>query len=120
MSKGNSGLHHAQSAKLFINKGMGQYICKKVVYRPPPAVQTYTKYLSKNTERICYIRKNHMQHWSVKNAEKDFKIPSQNHWVVHNFNFVNPEKTFIHLGDSNDSLQILCANESILGTFFNV
>ena len=45
-----------------------------------------------------------MQHWAVKDSEKDFLVPNQNHWVVHNFNFVNTEMTFEHLGDSDDSL----------------
>ena len=46
------------------------------------------------------IKKMHMHHWIFAGLDDEFIIPLKNSWDIHTFSFINHEKHFNCLADS--------------------
>ena len=114
----NVGIHHSRAAQTF--DSIGKFIIKAPTYKPNKSLDYSSSYISKDFEDICYPRKLYAQHWILQDVPFEFKIPSKNAWQVHQFNFVNPEKTFIMMGESSKGPQIIYFDSFCVGTLFNI
>lgn len=104
--KGNVGLHHRRSAEEY--QTLGKYIVKAPIYRPKKMIELIEIYKAKTTETIIYIKKNYMNHWTVKDIYPlEFKAQLLGEWDCHNFSFVNKEKMFFVIGESEKGPAIL-------------
>ena len=116
--KGNVGLHHRRSAEEY--QTLGKYIVKAPIYRPKKINELVEIYKAKTTETIIYIKKNYMNHWSVKGIYPfEFKAQLLGEWDCHSFSFVNNDKKFVVLGESERGPAILDFG-NILALHFNV
>lgn len=91
---------------------------KSPVFRPNlEHNEKYKFFKSRNYEEICQIKKIFLHHWALEGMDSEFLVPLKNSWDMHNFNFVNPEKTFIILAESIRGAVIIECNK-ILGSMF--
>jgi len=115
----NVGLHYVRAAQAF--DSLGKFIIKTPVYKPKAMKEITPNYLSnKHTEDFCYLKKIYMQHWALQGLDFEFVIPAKNTWDIHQFNFVNPNKTFVVLAESKRSPQIIYFDSFCIGTLFNI
>lgn len=118
LPKGNVGLHHRRSAEEY--QTLGRYILKAPIYRPKKLTELVEIYKAKTTESIVYIKKNYMNHWAIKDIYPlEFKAQLLGEWDCHAFSFVNKEKTFTVLGESEKGPCVLDIG-NILALHFNV
>ena len=116
--KGNVGLHHRRSAEEY--QTLGKYIVKAPIYRPKKMNELVEIYKAKTTETIIYIKKNYLNHWAIKNIYPyEFKAQLLGEWDCHAFSFVNKEKMFIVLAESERGPALLDFG-NILASHFNV
>jgi len=93
---------------------------KAPIYRPKKINELVEIYKAKTTETIIYIKKNYMNHWCVKGIYPfEFKAQLLGEWDCHTFSFVNKDKMFVSLGDSERGPAILDFG-NILALHFNV
>jgi len=103
--KMNAGLHNAKAAQSF--DSLGKYVIKTPAYKPKNSEDYTLSYISKDIEDICSIKKIYLQHWILQGLPFEFKVASKHSWHVHQFNFVNPQKTFIVMAESPRGPQII-------------
>jgi hypothetical protein len=115
--RANAGLHFRLAAQEY--NTVGKFIIQKPVFRVN-SVQQSKLFKSKNTETICYIKKSYLQHPFLKDVDFEFLVESANRWDPHPFNFLNPNKTFYVLGESNEGPQIISFRDLHLGLQFHV
>lgn len=116
--KGNVGLHHRRSAEEY--QTLGKYIVKAPIYRPKKLTELVEIYKAKTTESIIYIKKNYMNHWALKNIYPlEFKAQLLGEWDCHAFSFVNKDKMFYVLAESERGPCILDFG-NMLALHFNV
>lgn len=116
--KVNVGLHYRRAAQDFTS--LGKYMIKQPVYKPKPLFDSSTHYLGKSNEDFCNIRKIYLQHWALQGVDFEFKIPFQASWDVHQFNFMNPAKTFYVLAESKAGPQIIHLEPFCIATLFHI
>lgn len=77
----------------------------------------FFEFLIRNYEEVCTIKKIFLHHWGLEGMDREFLVPLKNSWDMHTFNFVNEEKTFIILADSNRG-GVIIESGRILATMF--
>ena len=114
--KGNVGLHHRKSAEEY--QTLGKFIVQAPVFRTKKVFNEI--YRAKNTETIVFIKQNSINHWAVKGIYPfEFKVQVLGEWDLHAFSFVNKEKIFTVLGESERG-PVFIEFGNILGLKFNV
>lgn len=116
--KVNAGLHYRRAAQS--HDSIGKYILKHPVYKPGPVIESPMSYLSKSDEEFCIVKKVYVQHWALQNVRSEFKIPFKSYWDVHDFNFINNNKTFSVLGETKYGPQIIYFATYCVATQFNI
>ncbi len=116
--KMNAGLHNAKAAESF--DSLGKYVIKTPAYKPKTSEDYTLSYISKDVEDICSIKKVYLQHWILQGLPFEFKVASKHSWHVHQFNFVNPNKTFIVMAESPRGPQIISFGSFCVASQFPV
>lgn len=116
--KMNVGLHHAKAAQSF--DSVGKFIIKTPTYKPKARGDHSLTYVSKDIEDICSIKKLYLQHWVLQALPSEFKVPAKNNWHIHQFNFVNPNKTFIVMAESSRCPEVIYFDSFCVGVLFNI
>lgn len=116
--KVNVGIHHRRAAEEF--QTLGKYMIKQPAYKPKPMIESSTHYLGRTDEDFCTTKKVFLQHWTLLNVQREFKIPLKTHWDIHNFNFINPNKTFVVLAESKSRPQVIFLDPYCVATYFPI
>ena len=117
VSKGNVGIHSRIQAESF--NTIGKFVTKVPQYRPKTATGNMLM-TSTNQENICYLKKQHLQHYLFASVSPQFVVQSRNNWDVHSFNFVNPNKKFVTLAESEKGPMVIQLSDNIVGTQFTI
>ena len=118
MPKMNVGIHNAKAAQSY--DSLGKFIIKTPVYKPKTRGDHSLSYVSKELEDVCFLKKVYLQHWVLQGLPYEFKIPAKNSWHIHQFNFVNPRKTFVTMADSSRCPQMIYFDSFCVGTLFDI
>jgi len=85
---GNIGLHNTKAAEKF--GSLGSYFIKKM-QNTAKTLTNQDIYLNNMYEQIVKVKKSYIQHWTVRNISKEFKVACYNKWDVHPINILNAE-----------------------------
>ena len=116
----NIGIHHKRSA-LDPNNSLCKYMQKpqsvqqRIFKGKGNAIVTNT-----NIEDYCQVKHLYCQHFALKTLPLEFVVPMKNNWDIHNFNFVNPYKTFVVMAETKKTPQIIYFEPHCVGTLFEV
>ena len=100
-TKANAGIHYEKTVQEY--HSLGKYIIKAPIYRPKNLNDDKNVFTTRRSESVCFIKKNHVNHWIFDKVEKEFLICSKSPWNIHTFNFLNREKTFTILAENQKS-----------------
>lgn len=115
---GNAGLHSNRAAQGY--NSIGKYMLKGPIYKPQPRSDQIGRFLQRNYEAFCSVKKLHLQHWLLKQVPLEFLAPLKNSWDTHPFNFVSPLRTFITLAESQKGPVLIALGDNIIGAQFSV
>ena len=113
LTRGNTGIHNRKAAE-------EQSIFK--VQQPPvyhTSSNSNSNYMNTEYERLCYIKKIHLHHWSLVDVPIEFKVECLNKWDIHKFSYISNERRFGILGDSLKG-PVIIEYPYILGTLFQI
>lgn len=114
----NAGLHSNRAVQVF--NSIGKYMIKAPIYKPQPRLDKYGLFLQRNYENFCFLKKIHIQHWLLQDVEIEFVVATRNTWDIHPFNFVNPKRTFLTLGEGPRGPMIIEIGCNIIATQFTI
>ncbi len=116
----NVGIHHRRAA-LDPNNKLRNIIVKGQSQQTKIFKDTGNNFVTNiYTEDYCQIKHLYCQHFALQNLPLEFVIPMNNKWEIHNFNFVNPFKTFVVLAESKKTPQIIYFEPHCVATLFDI
>lgn len=117
VTKANAGIHYEKTVQEY--HSLGKYILKAPIYRTKNLNDDKNVFTTRKTESVCYIKKNHINHFLFEQVEKEFLICSKSPWNIHTFNFLNKEKTFTVLAE-NQKGPVIIEMKNLIAVLFEV
>ena len=102
---GNIGLHN-YTATGFVGK-TNKFMMKPPVHNPKKIPSLDKDLMIDGSEMMCYIQKHLLGHWLFENCDNFFVVPTKARWEVHSFSFVNKDRVFQGLAESDKGLLII-------------
>ena len=78
-----------------------------------------TPVLSNPSEKVCYIKKNHLFHWLFEDCDSEFLVLVKAKWFVHSFSFTNPKKAFSILAECEKG-PLVIELDNMIGILFEI
>lgn len=115
----NMGLHNIRVAQEY--NTLGKYVIQAPVYRPNKVIEdrTQNNRFYESHEVLCYIKKQHSNHWLFAECGLEFIVPHKSKWQVHSFTFMNRIKTFEVIADSKEG-PLIIEYPNIIGVKFEL
>ncbi len=115
----NIGLHNVRLAQEF--NTLGKYVIQVPVYRPKKNVDDKLQVdcFFEDYEVKCYLKKAHSNHWLFAECGLEFVVPHKSKWQVHGFKFLDEEKQFEAIAESDDGAFII-EYPNIIGVKFEI
>ena len=111
------GLHYDRTAQEY--QTIGKYVLQAPVHRFKTTNATNTPVLSNPSEKVCYIKKNHLFHWLFNECDPECLVLVKAKWFVHSFSFTNPKKAFSILAEC-DKGPLIIELDNTVGILFEI
>ena len=105
MPVGNIGMHNHTEIG-FVGK-TNKFMMKPPVHQPKNIPSLDKDLMIDGCEVMCYIRKHLFSHWLFESCDNFFVVPTKSRWEVHSFSFVNKDRVFQVLAESDKGILII-------------